>query len=75
MDSWGIDISPAMFGDIFINWAKFTNCKTRFIGIGNNDSGETFSNNQRVEINSFYGKGLSEKEGINELQGIYLTGC
>lgn len=75
LDSWGIDISPAMFGDIFINWAKFTNCKTRFIGIGNNDSGETFSNNQRVEINSFYGKGLSEKEGINELQGIYLTGC
>ncbi|WP_258185571.1 phage tail protein [Vibrio splendidus] len=75
LDSWGIDISPAMFGDIFINWPKFTNCKTRFIGIGNNNSGETFSNNQRVEINSFYGKGLREKEGIDELQGIYLTGC
>ncbi|MBD2861243.1 hypothetical protein [Paenibacillus oceani] len=75
LSNWGIDISPAVFGDLSFIRPKFKSCKTRFIGVGNNATGENASSNQIVRILGLIGDGLSEQAGITEVNGIYVTGC
>lgn len=75
MTSWGVDISPETFGDITFLRPRFKNCQTRFIGIGNNATGENYSTNQIVRVLYMIADGLQEQGGFTELQGLYITGC